>query len=87
MTAEEDDKERTIRKNVDKMLLKKLDVRVVGMFSACFVKTPKPRPDGSVGGPLSFLSELGKIVPQSDISFHPENKIYLAPREPKPWEV
>ncbi|MBQ3289369.1 MAG: DNA polymerase III subunit alpha [Kiritimatiellae bacterium] len=35
---------------------------------------------------VSFLSELGKIVPQSDVSFGPSDKVYLAPREPKPWE-
>ena len=35
---------------------------------------------------VSFLSELGKIVPQSDVSFCPSDKVYLAPREPKPWE-
>ena len=35
---------------------------------------------------LSFLSELAKVIPQSDTTFAPESKIYLAPREPKPWE-
>ena len=35
---------------------------------------------------VGFLSELGKIVPQSDVSFRPSDKVYLAPREPKPWE-
>ena len=30
---------------------------------------------------LAFLSELSKVVPQSDTSFRPEAKIYLAPRE------
>ena len=217
---------RPLAKSVDKILLKKLDVRVVGALSGCLVKTPKPRPDGTVGGKwailqlddgrgfaegsafakvwekssvlaekvdqlvmvcgevshrvvydkedvhkehphvgdlsftvkeaypledalpmvskglkirmrhadprlkekvealrlaitknpgrlpvaielhfpdgriltidlgagfqvavsLSFLSELSKIVPQSDTTFRPDPKIYLAPREPKPWE-
>ena len=35
---------------------------------------------------ISFLSELAKIVPQSDTMFAPSDKIYLAPPEPKPWE-
>ena len=39
-----------------------------------------------VAGSLSFLSELSKIVPQADTTFRPEPKIYLAAREPKPWE-
>ena len=46
---------KAIRKNVDKILLKKLDVRVVAMLSGCLVKTPKPRPDGSVGGKWAIL--------------------------------
>ena len=44
-----------LRKNVDKMLLKKLDVRAVGILSGCLVKTPKPRPDGSVGQKWAIL--------------------------------
>ena len=36
---------------------------------------------------LAFLSELDKVVPQGDTSFAPEEKILLAPREPKPWEM
>ncbi|MGN0833827.1 MAG: DNA polymerase III subunit alpha [Kiritimatiellia bacterium] len=44
-----------LRKNVDRLLLKKLDVRVVGMLSGCLVKTPKPRPDGTVGGKWAIL--------------------------------
>ena len=39
-----------------------------------------------VAGSLSFLSELSKIVPQADTTFRPSDKVYLAPREPKPWE-
>src|SRR5574344_756247 len=35
---------------------------------------------------ISLLSELAKIVPQHDVSFRPDEKIYLAPSEPKPWE-
>ena len=35
---------------------------------------------------VAFLSELEKILPQSDVSFHPSDKVYLAPREPRPWE-
>ena len=46
---------RTIRRNVDRILLKKLDVRVVAMLGGCLVKTPKPRPDGSVGGKWAIL--------------------------------
>ena len=39
-----------------------------------------------VAGSISFLSELSKIVPQADTTFRPSDKVYLAPREPKPWE-
>ena len=39
-----------------------------------------------VAGSISFLSELAKIVPQADTSLRPSDKVYLAPREPKPWE-
>jgi DNA polymerase III alpha subunit len=39
-----------------------------------------------VGIGIAFLSELAKIIPQSDTSFAPEEKIYLAPPERKPWE-
>ena len=34
---------------------------------------------------IGFLSLLSKSVPQSDVNYSPENKIMLAPREPKPW--
>ena len=44
-----------LRKNVDKMLLRKLDVRFVAMLSGCLVKTPRPRPDGSVGQKWAIL--------------------------------
>ena len=45
-----------LKKNVDRILLKKLDVRAVGILDGCFVKTPKPRPDGSVGQKWAILS-------------------------------
>ena len=35
---------------------------------------------------ISFLSELAKVVPQSDTEYHPEDSVQLAPPEPKPWE-
>jgi hypothetical protein len=35
---------------------------------------------------VSFLSELAKIVPQSDTAYCPNDKIYLDPPERKPWE-
>ncbi len=35
---------------------------------------------------IDFLSVLAKAVPQNDVDFHPEDKMTLAPREPKPWE-
>jgi len=39
-----------------------------------------------VAGSIAFLSELSKIVPQTDTSFRPTDKIYLAERERRPWE-
>ena len=39
-----------------------------------------------VAGTMAFFSEFAKAVPQSSVSFHPSDKIYLAPREPRPWE-
>ena len=45
-----------LKKKVDKALLKKLDVRAVGILEGCFVKTPKPRPDGSVGAKWAILA-------------------------------
>ena len=44
-------------------------------------------PEFRVAVSLGFLSELDKIVPQSDTSFRPDAKMSLAPKEPKPWEV
>jgi len=46
----------SVRKNVDKILLKKLDVRAVGILESCAVKTPKPRPDGTVGERWAILT-------------------------------
>ena len=45
-----------IKKNVDPILLKKLDVRAVGVLSQCIVRTPRPRPDGSVGPKWAILA-------------------------------
>ena len=28
-----------------------------------------------------------KVVPQADTSFCPDDKVYLAPPEPKPWKM
>jgi hypothetical protein len=39
-----------------------------------------------VSASIGFLSELAKTVPQTDTEFRPEDKIYLAPPERKPWE-
>jgi DNA polymerase III alpha subunit len=43
-------------------------------------------PSKRVSCTMALLSELAKIVPQSDTSFRPSSDIYLAPPEPKPWE-
>jgi hypothetical protein len=45
-----------LKKKVDKSLLKKLDIRAVGILKGCFVKTPKPRPDGQVGAKWAILA-------------------------------
>ena len=45
-----------IKAAADKTLLKKIDVRAVGILEQCFVKTPKPRPDGSVGAKWAVLA-------------------------------
>ena len=45
-----------IKASVDKVLLKKIDVRAVGILDGCFVKTPRPRPDGSVGPKWAILA-------------------------------
>ena len=44
-----------LKKRVDPILLKKLDVRAVGILTSCSVKTPKPRPDGTVGQKWAIL--------------------------------
>ncbi len=44
------------KKELNDLLLKRLEVRVVAMLAACSVKTPKPRPDGSVGKKWAILS-------------------------------
>ena len=36
---------------------------------------------------VAFLSSLGKIVQQADYSFRPDDRVYFAPREPRPWEM
>ena len=43
-------------------------------------------PGGRADVTLSFLSRLEKAVPQSDTTFRPDDRISLAPREPRPWE-
>ncbi len=45
-----------LKKNIDKILLKKLDVRAVGILDACYVKTPKPRADGSIAPKWAILA-------------------------------
>ena len=42
--------------DLDPMLLKRLDVRVVAILAGCSVKTPKPRSDGSVGQKWAILA-------------------------------
>jgi len=39
-----------------------------------------------VGVTLSFLSELEKVVPQTDVSFRPNELVTFVPKEPRPWE-
>ena len=41
---------------LDPLLVKKLDVRIVAMLDACTVKTPKPRPDGTPGQKWGILA-------------------------------
>ena len=43
-------------------------------------------PTARVAVSVSFLSELSKIVPQSDTAFSPNDAVYLDPPERKPWE-
>ena len=49
-------KKRFLQKKLDPLLLKRLEVRVVAMLAGCSVKTPKPRPDGSVGQKWAILA-------------------------------
>ena len=35
---------------------------------------------------LAFLSELAKIVPQSETYYDPSGEMRLTPPEPRPWE-
>ena len=49
-------KKRFDKKELNPLLLKRLDVRVAAILSACSVKTPKPRPDGSVGQRWAILA-------------------------------
>lgn len=44
-----------LKKRVNPILLKKLDVRAVGILESCSVKTPRPRPDGSIGQKWAIL--------------------------------
>ena len=44
------------KRGVKPLLVKKLDVRVVAMLTGCSIKTPKPRPDGSVGEKWAILT-------------------------------
>ena len=46
----------SMKKGIDKRLLKKLDVRAVAMLEQCQVKIPKPRPDGTPGRKWAILS-------------------------------
>jgi DNA polymerase III alpha subunit len=46
---------KSIRPKIDKRLLKKIDVRAIGVLDNCIVKTPKPRPDGSIGAKWAIL--------------------------------
>ena len=46
---------KSIRPKIDKRLLKKIDVRSIGVLDNCIVKTPKPRPDGSIGAKWAIL--------------------------------
>ena len=43
-------------------------------------------PSCRLGCTMSFLSMLVKIVQQTDFSFRPDDRVYLAPRDPRPWE-
>ena len=49
-------RKRLEKKELEPLLVKKLDVRVVAMMTGCSIKTPKPRPDGSVGEKWAILT-------------------------------
>ena len=49
-------KRRFERKELDPLLLKRADVRVVAILDGCSVKIPKPRPDGTVGDKWAILA-------------------------------
>lgn len=49
-------KRRFAKGELDPLLLKRADVRVVAMLEACSVKTPKPRPDGTPGKKWAILT-------------------------------
>ncbi|MCR5413761.1 MAG: DNA polymerase III subunit alpha [Kiritimatiellae bacterium] len=44
------------KKELDPLLLKRVEVRAVAMLEGCSIKMPKPRPDGSVGEKWAILS-------------------------------
>ena len=49
-------KRRFAKNELNPLLLKKLDVRVIAALDACTIKMPKPRPDGSVGQKWAIFS-------------------------------
>jgi DNA polymerase III alpha subunit len=49
-------KKRFEKGELDRMLLKRADVRVAAILESCSVKTPKPRPDGTVGAKWAILA-------------------------------
>ncbi len=48
-------KKRFDREELNPLLLKRAEVRIVAILESCSVKTPKPRPDGSVGQKWAIL--------------------------------
>lgn len=48
-------KKRFENKELNRFLLKRLEVRVIAQLASCSVKIPKPRPDGSVGDKWAIL--------------------------------
>ena len=43
--------------------------------------------DLQVACTVSFLSALGKVVPLGEVSFRPDSRTDLAPKESRPWEA